>query len=148
MRINFKWQGILRYQKLSEDAQVFMPSYKGDAGYDICSIEDKIVKAKGSTIVRTGVALEIPEEYFGILRTRSGYGIKNSLQIHHGLIDSGYRGEITIKIYNHSDQDYQVKKKDKICQLILLPRIVLPLKQEKILMISDRGNKGFGSTGK
>jgi dUTP pyrophosphatase len=148
MRVNLKWQGFLRYKKVVPEARIDIPVFKGDTGYDMHSIEDKTIKAKSSEVVRTGIAFEIPEDYCGLVRTRSGYGVKNTMQLHHGLIDSGYRDEITVRIYNHGTQDYQVKKGDKIAQLVLLPRIVIPLKEEQQLKPSDRGLKGLGSTGK
>jgi dUTP pyrophosphatase len=148
MRINFHYQGFLHYQKLVPDAKIDIPAYKNDVGYDVHSIEEKVIKAKSSTEIRTGLAFEIPEDYFALIRTRSGYGVKNSLQCHHGTIDPNFRGEVTVRIYNHGDQDYKVSKGDKICQLVLYPRIVIPLKEEKVLTPSERGTRGYGSTGK
>jgi dUTP pyrophosphatase len=148
MRVNIRWQGFLRYKKLAKDARIDIPVFKGDAGYDIHSIEDKIIKAKSSEIVRTGIAIEVEEDYWCELRTRSGMGIKNCLQVHMGTIDSGYREEITVKIYNHGTQDHQIKKGDKIVQLVIHPRIVIPLKEEQQLRPAERGLKGLGSTGR
>jgi len=147
MFTNIRFQGFLKYKKVVSDAKIDMPVFRGDVGYDIHSIEDKLIKAKSSEIVRTGLAFEVSEDYWLELRTRSGHGVKNCLQIHMGTIDSGYREEVTIKIYNHGNQDYQIKKGDKICQLVIHPRIVLPAKEEKYLKSSDRGLKGLGSTG-
>ena len=148
MKVNFKFQGTLFYKKLTVDAKIDIPAYQGDAGYDIHSIQDVIIAPNSSVIIKTGLALEIPYDYFGILRTRSGYGVKGELQIHHGVIDSGYRNEITIRMYNHGQKEYIVKKGDKVCQLVLFPKIVLILKETNILRPTKRNQKGIGSTGR
>ncbi len=148
MFANVKFQGTLRYKKLVPEAKIDIPVFRGDAGYDVHCTEDVTIKAHSSEMVHTGIVLEIPEDYFALVRTRSGYGAKNTMQLHHGLIDSGYRGEITVRVYNHGNEEYQIKKGDKVCQIVLFPRIVIPLKEEKELKPSERGLKGLGSTGK
>ena len=148
MKVNFKFQGTLFYKRLTEDARIDIPAYIGDAGYDIHSIEDKVISSNSSMIIKTGLAFEIPFDYIGILRTRSGYGVKRELQIHHGMIDASYRGEITVRMYNYGKENYIVKKGDKICQLVIFPRIVLMLRETNILNPTKRNKKGLGSTGK
>jgi len=140
--------GILKFKKLVKEAKITYPVMQSDVGYDMCSIEDKVIKPSTSEIVHTGLAFEIPEDYYALVRTRSGYGVKNSLQLHHGLIDPGYRNEITVCIYNHSATEYRVSKGDKVAQLVILPRIVLPLKEVSELHPSERNLKGLGSTGR
>jgi dUTP pyrophosphatase len=139
---------ILKFKKLHPHAKIYKPSLADDAGYDVCSIENKCIEPHSSNIVRTGIALEIPKKYFILIRTRSGYGIKNNIQLHNGLLDSGYRGEITIKLYNHGNEVYYVYAGDKIAQLVLFPRIVIPLIQQRTLSKSQRGKNGLGSTGR
>lgn len=148
MIIKAKFFGELKYKKLDKSAEILYPTFIGDCGYDIKSIEDKIIPSKGTAEIRTGLALEISNDYWIEIRTRSGHGVKNSLQVHMGVIDAGYRNEITVKVYNHGTQDYKVSKGDKICQLVLHSKIVLPLKEVTNLKPSERGLKGLGSTGK
>jgi len=137
-----------RFKKVSEDAKISMPVYSGDAGYDVCAIESVLIPAKESKEVRTGIAIEVPEEYFVLVRTRSGHGVKRDIQLHHGLIDAGYRNEITVRVYNHSSMNQYIQKGEKICQLVILPRTILPLVEVKELSETDRGMNGLGSTGK
>jgi len=70
------------------------------------------------------------------------------LQLHHGTIDSSYRGEITVKVFNHGNEDYKITCGDRIAQLVILPKITLPLKEVKELTQTERGFSGMGSTGK
>jgi len=148
MRVDMRFGGFLKFKKLDPNAKIFYPMLKGDVGYDFLAINEVIVKAKSSAIVRTGLSLEIPEDYWGVIRTRSGYGVKNNLQLHHGTIDSSFRGEITIKVYNHGNEDYKIARGDRIAQLIIMPKIILPLREVSELTKTDRGFSGLGSTGK
>ena len=148
MRIKLLFGGILKFKKLDPAAKISYPAMKNDVGYDLCSIEEKTIVAKSSEIIRTGLSFEIPEDYYGELHTRSGQGVKNTMRIHPGVIDAGYRGEITIRIYNLGNGEYTIKKGDKIAQLIIKPRIVIPLKQVDQLKETERGFKGLGSTGR
>ncbi len=148
MRVDLRFGGFLKFRKCDPSARIYYPMMKGDVGYDFLAINEVVVKARGSAIVKTGLQVEIPEDYWGVIRTRSGYSVKNNVQMLHGTIDSSFRGEIVVKVYNHSDEDFKVLKGDRIAQLVILPKVVLPLKEVDELTKTDRGFKGLGSTGR
>ncbi len=125
-----------------------MPAIIGDAGYDIYSDEDCVIKAKGSYSVHTSFAIEIPSGYWFEIMPKSGLATKHNIAVHNGVIDNGYRGEVIIHMYNHGDKDYEIKKGDKIAQGVLRELIVFELEQVKELSNTVRGEAGFGSTGK
>jgi len=121
----------------------------GDTGYDISSVEDVLIPAKGYAVVPVGlkVAYIAPGFWFKI-EARSGLGFKHHIFPHFGIIDNGYRGDCGIKLYNFGDKDYQVKKGDRISQIV-----IYQLAQTKIGWAKDgtktkRGTKGFGASGK
>lgn len=120
--------------------------HKSDAGWDLESVEDVVVEAKGfAPMIHTGVRVEIPEGYFGLVKERSSMAAKGIL-VMGGVIDSGYRGEIMVNLGNISGYDYEIKAGDRIAQLIILPCSAVMIKGE--LSESERGEKGFGSTGR
>lgn len=125
-------------------------SHKSDAGLDLYSTVDYLLKPFERKLIPTGIKVEIPEGYAGFIQPKSGLAVNHGISIVNtpGLIDSGYRGEIKVIIINLDTKEaYKIKKGDKICQLVLL-------KVEKALLLfreeldeSDRGEGGFGSTG-
>ncbi len=139
----------LKIKLLSENAiGMKMPAIIGDAGYDIYADEDCIIEARGSYSVHTNFAMEIPSGYWFEIMPKSGIATKHNVTVHNGVIDNGYRGEVIIHMYNHSDQDYQIKKGDKIAQGVLRELIVFDIENVDNLSETDRGSAGFGSTGK
>lgn len=139
----------LKIKLLNKDAiGIKMPAIEGDAGYDIYSNEDLILKAKSATTVKTGFCMEIPKGYWFEIMPKSGIATKNHVSVHNGVIDNGYRGEIIILMYNHSDNDYQIKKGEKIAQGVIRELIVPDIKIVEELSGTKRGESGFGSTGK
>lgn len=148
MRVDMRFGGVLKFKKVDPAAKIYYPMMKGDVGYDLAAITDAVVKARSSLCLKTGLQIEIPEDYWGVIRTRSGYGVKKDVQLLHGTIDASFRGEIIIKVYNHGGEDFQIVKGDRIAQLVLLPKIILPLKEVTELTKTERGFKGLGSTGK
>lgn len=130
------------------DDEAFMPTraHKEDAGLDIYSPVDIVIPAGGSATIDTGVHAEIPSGYAGFMKSKSGLNVKHNLT-GEGVIDTGYTGSIAVKLYNHGPNDYQVKRGDKISQLVLVA-IALPyIKQVEKLTETERGDGGFGSTG-
>jgi dUTP pyrophosphatase len=140
-------EAIVKFKKLNKDAKDLTIAYKGDACSDIYSIEEKIIAARGFEEVNIGMAFELPEGWEMQIRTRSSFGRKG-LQCHMGTVDEGYRGYISVFIYNHTDRDYKIGKGDKIAQVAIrpVPKIIFQEVQE--LIPSERGEKGFGSSGK
>lgn len=147
--IRIKEMGLLDMKvKLDENAIMPTKAHKTDAGFDIYSTEDKVVKAKQSAIFDTGVHIELPMNTVGMLKSKSGLNVKHSITSE-GVIDEGYTGSITVKLYNNGDTDYTVKKGDKITQLVILPLVdVGKLELVEDLTATDRGNNGFGSSGR
>ena len=139
---------FFKYKKTHPEAKVNPPKLKGDVGYDISSIENKLIWPLFPQKVKTGVILEIPPNHYCTIETRSGYGVKNNLRCHRGIIDNGFRGEVGIKIYNHGLFPYKIKKGEKIAQIVLQESIVFPLEEVKEVSQTERGDRGFGSTGK
>ena len=122
----------------------------GDAGMDICSNEDKSIRAFSTAVIDTGLYAIIPYGYEGQVRSRSGLAAKYGLQVLNspGTIDSGYRGEIKVIMINHNHYPYEVKKGDRIAQLVIAPVITAKIVEVEELSDSDRGEGGLGSTGK
>ena len=135
--------------KIKLDDGAIMPTraYKTDAGLDLYARETQIVPAKESAIFDTGVHIELPEGTVGMLKSKSGLNVKHGIQSE-GVIDVGYTGGICVKLYNHSGHDYKVNKGDKISQLVILPTIAPDLELVNELEAKERGNNGFGSSGK
>ena len=141
--------------KLDEGAKIPTKAYKTDGGFDIYSREDKVVPARGSATFDTGVHIDLPKLQIcdqvlltaGVLASKSGLNVKYNITSE-GIIDIGYGGSIVVKLYNHGDTDYEVKKGDKISQLLIVP--ILPVELELVdeLKGGERGNNGFGSSGR
>ena len=136
------------------DKQVKLPEYKttGSSGLDLTAfIEKKIVIKPGeNALVPTGISIAIPEDTEVQIRPRSGLAAKNNITILNtpGTIDSDYRGEIKVIIYNHGDNDFVINNGDRIAQMVLSPIIRMELEEVKDLPKTIRGEGGFGSTGK
>lgn len=122
-------------------------AHNTDAGYDIKTPIDCVVPARGSLVLNTGVHIEIPPKYVGFLKSKSGLNVKGGLT-GEGVIDSGYTGAIIVKLYNHGFTDYEFKAGDKVIQIVLLPIFTPQIEYVNELETTDRGDKGFGSTGK
>lgn len=139
----------IRFKKLVPEAQ--MPTYArmGDAGMDLFATKPITVWAYHKAIISTGIAMEIPPGYFGMVRPRSGLAVKAGLScISSGVIDSGYRGEIKVLLHNHGHARYDIAIGDRIAQLLILPVLHAVLEEADELSETDRGSGGHGSTGK
>ena len=131
------------------DKGAYMPerAHKADAGYDLRTPKADMIHAKGSLVIDTGVHIEIPEGYAGVICSKSGLNVKHGI-ISDGLIDSGYTGSICVKLYNLSDKSYIFEAGDKISQIMFIPILSVGLKKTLTLKNTERGDRGFGSTGK
>lgn len=121
----------------------------GDAGYDLYANEDCSINPNDySGLISTGVHVEIPDGFVGIIKDRSSIA-KKGLHIAGGVIDSSYRGEIKLLFHNSNSQFYDIFVGDKIAQLIIVPVLTLPVEQIELrdLSSTNRGTAGFGSTG-
>ena len=133
---------------------VRLPEYKtsGASGMDLNAFIEKSVsiKSKTSSIIPTGLSVAFQEKYEIQIRPRSGLAAKNNITVLNtpGTIDSDYRGEIKVIIYNHGDDDFIINNGDRIAQMVLSPIIKIDLEEVKNLPKTIRGEGGFGSTGK
>ncbi len=119
----------------------------GDAGYDLCAIENTSINPFQVHRIRTGIAVEIPVGYYGRVIGRSGLSAEGVL-VYPGTIDSGYRGEISVVMQNLSGKLYLVRHPNRIAQLIIAPLPKTRMVQADHLDETDRGTNGFGSTGR
>ncbi len=132
---------------LDNGAKMPTKAHRADAGFDLYSRETVIVSAKESATFDVGVHMQIPEGFVGFLKSKSGLNVKHGITSE-GVIDSGYTGSIVVKLYNHSGKDYKVQIGDKISQIVLLPIAMTDLELVKDFENSERGNNGFGSSGR
>ena len=121
----------------------------GDTGSDVFAVESAIVPAGGSAVVDIGLTLAyITPGFWFKVEARSGLGFKHGLQPHPGIIDNGYRGNCGIKLYNFNDIDYNVNVGDRIAQFVFYPIIIPQYSLVDNVENSERGEGGFGHTGK
>ena len=134
--------------KVKLDDWAFMPTraHKTDAGLDLYSPCFGIIPPNESLCFDTGVHIEIPEGYVGMIKSKSGLNVKNGITSE-GVIDSGYTGSMVVKLYNHGYEIVEIRKGQKISQLVILPIITPELELVDELEATERGNGGFGSTG-
>ena len=136
------------------DPKVTLPSYKtkGASGMDLMAfVKEKIViKPQTSALIPTGLSVAFSEDYEIQIRPRSGLAAKNNISVLNtpGTIDSDYRGELKIIIFNHSNHDFIVNNDDRIAQMVLTPIAKIELEEANELPKTLRGEGGFGSTGK
>lgn len=140
--------------KVQLDEGAFAPesAHTFDAGYDLRTPIDFIARAGESAIVDTGVHIAIPEGYVGFLKSKSGLNVRDGLT-GEGVIDAGYTGSIVVKLYNNTTEGGELRDKffmrgDKIIQIVLLPIIKPDIVIVRKLEDTERGNGGFGSTGR
>ena len=137
-----------------KEPSVKLPSYKtnGASGMDLMAYIDKSIELKPgeSCLVPTGLSVAFPEEYEIQIRPRSGLAAKNNISVLNtpGTIDSDYRGEIKVILFNHGNKNFKIDNNDRIAQMILTPVIKIDLEETNELPESIRGVGGFGSTGK
>ena len=139
--------GFVSYKLLTESAQMPFKSHRTDAGFDLFADETSWIFAKQRTTIKTGISFEMPNNMAGLIWPRSGLSVKKGIDVLAGVVDSGYRGEIMVCLYNTSDEDVEINRVDRIAQIIFqeVPMISLLLRDE--LETSQRGSNGFGSTG-
>lgn len=131
------------------DAGAYMPlrGHNTDAGLDLRTPKPVTVPAYGSAIVDTGVHVALPRGSAGLLVSKSGLNVKHNITST-GLIDEGYTGSIVVKLYNHGGEDHEFEAGDKVTQLVVMPVVCESLEQVSAFNQSERGDNGFGSTGR
>ena len=136
------------------DPNVVLPAYKtnGASGMDLMAFIDKPIKISpnSSYLVPTGLSMAFSDDYEVQIRPRSGLAAKNNITVLNtpGTIDSDYRGEIKIILFNHGKEDFLINNKDRVAQMILTPVVKMKLEETDNLPDTLRGEGGFGSTGK
>ena len=134
--------------------RVKLPSYKteGSSGMDLIAFVEKPIEIKpnSSALIPTGLSIAIPENYEVQIRPRSGLAAKSNITVLNtpGTIDSDYRGEIKIILFNHGKENFIVNNKDRVAQMILAPIVKIEFEEVEELPDTIRGSGGFGSTGK
>ena len=138
---------MLKVQKLSNNAALPKRSTEGAAGYDLCASQDCIIPAGGKGLVHTGLAISFPAGLYARIAPRSGLALKKFIDVGAGVVDHDYRGEVGVVLFNHGDQDFQVKMVDRIAQLILEKTDTPPVEEVQGLGDTVRGSGGFGTLG-
>jgi dUTP pyrophosphatase len=153
-------------KKLVENAILPTKAHKTDAGYDLYALEDALIMSHGLVKMKTGVAIAIPAGYVGLICDRSGMGSKGT-KVLGGVVDHGYTGDVTVclanvteeqyfadeltddgqKIFSSVNQPIQIRKGDRIAQIVIIPIFQGEVEEVNELPESQRGEKGFGSSG-
>lgn len=133
---------------LESGAKLPTRAHATDAGLDLYSREAKGMEPGQSAVFDTGVHMEFPHGYYGKIESKSGLNVKYGVVSCGGVIDEGFTGSITVKLYNLSQEPYIVSKGDKIAQLVIMPYLAPELEIVDELDDTPRGAAGFGSTGK
>lgn len=140
----------VRVKKLRENA--VLPSYGSDyaAGADLYACNAVTVEPGASEFVQTGLALEVPAGYAGLVYARSGLACKKGLAPANkvGVIDADYRGEVMVALYNHSSQAVEIEPGERVAQLVITPYLTAVFEETEELSDTVRGEGGFGSTGR
>ena len=141
---------MIKLNKLDPKARVPCRANPTDAGADLCSVEDCIMQPLERKVVSTGIRIKIPEGYYGRIAPRSGLAVKQGVDVLAGVVDSNYIGEIKVVLFNTDKSNtFFVKEGDRIAQLIIEGHFNFDFVEVvEDLETTDRGDKGFGSSGK
>merc|ERR1712083_505235 len=133
--------------KLSENALIPTKGSKTAAGYDLYSAYDYVIPGQGKVIAKTDISIRVPDGTYGRVAPRSGLAAKSHIDVGAGVIDQDYTGNVGVVLFNHAATDFEVKKGDRIAQLIC-EKIEYPeIEEVPSLNSTERGEGGFGSTG-
>lgn len=142
----------INIKKLTKTAIIPTKQHEGDAGYDLYADiqEPVIIKPHTTEFIKTGIAIEIPDGYFGAVFARSGLALKQGLRPANcvGVCDSNYRGEYMVALHNDSNVVKIVSPRDRIAQLVVMPYLNVEFNEVDELSDTERGDGGFGSTGR
>jgi dUTP pyrophosphatase len=137
----------IKIKKLHPDVIIPKYAHEGDAGMDLFSVEDLILKPKHRALVKTGLSIELPKGYVSLIWDKSGIALKG-IKTMGGVIEHTYRGEYKIIMVNLSSENYEIKKGQKIAQLLIQKIETAEIEEVNELSETTRGDGGFGSTGK
>ena len=138
----------MQVKKLHQLAELPKKAHAGDLGYDLFTVDHTTIYPTQTVVVKTGIAIQFPEGYGGLLRDRSSVATKRNLFVVAGVIDNGYIGEILIALHNSTDGYERIMVGEKIAQLILIPTVNFKIEEvDELVSADERGTGGFGSTG-
>jgi dUTP diphosphatase len=140
----------LPVRKVRPDAVLPTRAYDGDAGLDLSAAEGVVLAPGQRAVVGTGLAVAVPEGHAGFVQPRSGLAAKHGITIVNapGLVDSGYRGEVKVVLLNTGDQPFAVEPGMRIAQFVVLPVAAVELVEVADLPDTERGERGYGSSGR
>lgn len=138
----------LKIKKLHPDAIIPKFAKRHDAGMDLFALNEHIINPGEIVLINTGIAMEIPEGYVGLVWDKSGFSTKTKMKTLGGVIDSGYRGDVTVCLINLCNEAHHIEKGMKVAQILIQKAEQPEIELVKELSESERGNGGFGSTGR
>ncbi|MEE3481477.1 MAG: dUTP diphosphatase [Lachnospiraceae bacterium] len=140
----------MKIKRLNENAIIPTRGSSAAAGYDLYSTDETVIAPGQTVLVGTGLAMEIPEGYFGAVFARSGLATKEGLRPANcvGVIDADYRGELKVPLHNDSSEERQITAGERIAQLVIMPFLPVTFEETDELSDTARSTGGFGSTGK
>lgn len=140
--------GVIVDKYVGDKSYIPQKAHPSDAGFDIKAPFGFTIKSNGSFTIDTGIHFEIPDGWYGLLESKSGLNTRHGIVCLGGTIDSGYTGSVVVTLYNLGPEDYTFKKGDKIVQIVFMPCGNFNLKQVFKFEDTDRGDNGFGSSGR
>lgn len=144
--ISTEIQMLVKFKKLVPDAVPFAYSREEDACMDMYSVKNWVILPRETKIIPTGIAVEIPHGYEGIVRGRSGLASKG-ISVHVGTVDETYRGDVGVIITNNTYEPFEIKKGNRIAQFTVKPVLKVELEEVDELSSTERGTNGYGSSG-
>lgn len=138
---------VIKCVRKHPDAKVPSRSYECSAGYDLYSVENTVIMKRSRGAVDTGVVIEIPDYYYGRVASRSGLAFHHGIEVGAGVIDQGFTGCIKVLLHNHGDKDFHIKSGDRIAQIIFEYIGHSFMQEVEEIGSSERGERGFGSSG-
>ncbi|MBI2576079.1 dUTP diphosphatase [Candidatus Woesearchaeota archaeon] len=139
---------LLKIKKIHDRAILPRYAHEGDAGLDLCSVENAALPPGEKKLIPTGISIQIPEGHVGLIWDRSGFAAMHGLHTLAGVVDSGYRGEIKVVLINLGKETMQIQEGMRIAQLLIQPIVSVEVAETDQLDPTKRGEGGFGSTGR
>ena len=138
---------VVKFKKLEKNAQIPQYAYDTDAGADIRSSEEYVLMPNETAMINTGFSVAIPEGFFGAIASKSGLASRGIVVANSfGVVDSSYRGEVKVLLYNRTKAPFEINEGDKIAQFILMPFMKAQFREVEELDDTERKDGGFGST--
>jgi len=138
----------LRVKLLSANATLLMRASAAAAGYDLFAAADAVIEAHGKALIATDIAIAVPPGYYGRIAPRSSLAWKQHIDLGAGVVDADYRGPVGVVMFNLAATPFNVRKGDRVAQLVLTKIATPPVLQVDDLDATERNEGGFGSTGK